>query len=216
MGRARCRGACLHQRPRADGRHVSVRAPNVRDDGLLGDRADQSRRVADRTRLQRDLAGGRQDRVLDDSRGRRDNQRADSSRAHLRSGLDCADEGRGRDRHRGGRPQPRRARDPSRARRRDPHVPHADRDRQRQSCASRRRSGRFGTVGRSSLRRWHGLSALPHDQLQASSRAREIARPLLRRPRTRIGRDNWAVERVALRSARRAVVGDADRRLLGR
>ena len=81
LGRAGRGGARLRQRPRAAGRHSSPRAPDVRGDGLLGDRRPR-RRAARHTGLRGDLAGGRQDRLLADAGDCL--QRQDADRARLR------------------------------------------------------------------------------------------------------------------------------------
>ena len=45
----------LRQRPRAAGRHLPLRAPDVRGDGLLGDRAHPRRPAARRRRTSRQI-----------------------------------------------------------------------------------------------------------------------------------------------------------------
>ena len=57
-------GVRLRQRPRAPDRHLPLRPPDVRDDGLLGDGHRRSRSVAGRSRVRRHLAGRRQGRLL--------------------------------------------------------------------------------------------------------------------------------------------------------
>lgn len=60
------------------GRHPSLRSPCLRDDGRLGDRPDAGPAVAADARFRRDLAGGREDRLLED---------ADLAAHALRAGL---------------------------------------------------------------------------------------------------------------------------------
>ena len=67
LGRAGRGGARVRQRPRAAGRHLPLRAPDVRGDGLLGDRAHARRPAARHAGLRGDLAGGRQGRLLQDA-----------------------------------------------------------------------------------------------------------------------------------------------------
>jgi len=60
-------GAYFRQRPRAAGRHLPLRAADVRGDGLLGNRAQSRRPAALDAGLRGDMAGGRQTRVLQDA-----------------------------------------------------------------------------------------------------------------------------------------------------
>ena len=91
LGRAGRGGARLRQRPRAAGRHLPLRAPDVRGDGLLGDRAHRRRPAALHPGLRGDLAGGRQGRVLEDAGDGL--QRQDADRARLRPRRGPAAEG---------------------------------------------------------------------------------------------------------------------------
>src|SRR5215210_9120817 len=56
VGGARRGGARVRQRARAGRRHVSVRAPDVRDDGLLGEPDAPGRAAAGRAGVRGDLA----------------------------------------------------------------------------------------------------------------------------------------------------------------
>jgi hypothetical protein len=68
------------------GRHLPLRAPNVRDDGRLGDRPHTRRPVAPDAGLRPDLASRRQNRVLQDASGRIYRQDAERARVRPRSG----------------------------------------------------------------------------------------------------------------------------------
>ena len=62
-------GAFVHQRTRVVGWHLPVWAEDVRDDGLLGDRAHDPRSTAVRARVGAAVAGDREGGLLED-RGR--------------------------------------------------------------------------------------------------------------------------------------------------
>src|ERR1700730_4649036 len=69
LGRSRRRRvALLHQRACVVIRHLSLRTEDVRDNGELGDRAHGSRSTTVRARLCQAVAGGGEDRVLQDPR----------------------------------------------------------------------------------------------------------------------------------------------------
>ena len=120
LGRARRGGAPVRQRPRAAGGHLPLRAADVRGDGGLGDDAAG---VAVLGRLRVDLAGGRQDRLLDDARRRLDAAHAD--RAVVRPRRRAPAQGHRHPRHRRRRCPPGRPRHRRRAGGRVPPVPHA-------------------------------------------------------------------------------------------
>jgi hypothetical protein len=75
----RRRGALLHQRACVVIRHLSLRTEDVRHNGVLGDRAHGSWSTTVRARLGEAVAGGGEDRLLEDPR--RAAQRADEDRA---------------------------------------------------------------------------------------------------------------------------------------
>ena len=75
----------LRQRPRAADRDLPLRAPDVRDDGLLGDREHRRREPAVVPGLRRDLAGGREDRLLPDARDGRPARGRGSSASSTRT-----------------------------------------------------------------------------------------------------------------------------------
>ena len=55
------------ERPGAAGRHLPLRAPDVRGNGRLGEPGHRRRPAALHARLRGDMEGGRQDRVLHDA-----------------------------------------------------------------------------------------------------------------------------------------------------
>ena len=101
LGDAERRGARVRQRPRAADRHLPLRAPDVRDDGLLGESARPRSGVSRLPGLRRAMAGGRQDRVLPDALGDGECEDADRARVRHRGGSPA--EGLGGARHLGGR-----------------------------------------------------------------------------------------------------------------
>ena len=141
LGGTRRRAAPVRQRPRAAGRHLPLRAPDVPDDALLGDRRHGARPAAFRPGVRRHLAGSREDRVLHDtpiSAGR-----PDTDRTELRSRQDPATEVGHRARHDSRRGGPGRAGHQGRAGRRAAAVPGSRHRRRWQAGAAPTASARI-------------------------------------------------------------------------
>ena len=144
LGDAGRSGACIRQRPRTADRHLPVRPSDVRGDARLGDHAHAARSDARGARLRGDLAGGRQDRVLDHPPGGDDG--ADAPRAGARSGPGAEDEGDRIARRQRGRSPSRGAGDPGGTGRRIPPLRQSRRGGRRHRGAAAPPPGRSRTA----------------------------------------------------------------------
>src|ERR671921_507586 len=142
------------------GRHLPLRAPNVGDDGRLGDRPHTRRPVAPDAGLRPDLASRRQNRVLQDASGRIYRQDAERARVRPRSGQ--ADEVPGWPRPHRGRSRTRRPGVRGRVDRRVPPVRRTDGGGRRQAVPARQPPPETRTAGRTPFRKRHGLTLLPY------------------------------------------------------
>src|SRR6266404_3518964 len=116
LGSAGRGGICFYQRSSAPHRHVSLWTQDVRDDGDLGDARRHSWPDAGHAGLRADLASGRQDRLLQIAGDRFYTE--DASGAGIPPAGGSRVEGSIASRYFGGWSDPRRPRDPDRARRR--------------------------------------------------------------------------------------------------
>ncbi len=114
--------------------------------------------------LRRDLAGGRQDRVLEDAG--EGVQRQDSDRARLRPRSGAAAERAGGTRHQRRRSRTCGSRDRGRVGRRVPPVRRTHRGGRRQAISPRRCPPRARIAGRTPFRQRHGSPPLPHRALR--------------------------------------------------